>query len=128
SCGRGALPSLFRSAPAPARTTPRARAAWTARGSIPRPSFQNSNRRGQYTSACPSFEFRRLSSVDAQQESDEIADDLIGGEEEDRSQRNHHEDHDRGDRRHFLAGHPLMTSAGTQTMDKRWYIVHAYSN
>src|SRR3982074_1849737 len=25
------------------------------------------------------------------------------------------------------AGHPLM-STGTLTMDKRWYIVHAYSN
>src|SRR6476659_9085586 len=30
--------------------------------------------------------------------------------------------------RHLPARHPLMTSAGTQTMDKRWYIVHAYSN
>src|SRR3977135_1960881 len=30
--------------------------------------------------------------------------------------------------RHLFARHPLMTSAGTQTMDKRWYIVHAYSN
>src|ERR1035437_9304140 len=29
---------------------------------------------------------------------------------------------------HLVTGHPLMTSAGTQTMDKRWYIVHAYSN
>ena len=28
----------------------------------------------------------------------------------------------------FLLGHPLMTIAATQTMDKRWYIVHAYSN
>src|ERR1700745_669109 len=27
-----------------------------------------------------------------------------------------------------LARHPLMVSAGTQMMDKRWYIVHAYSN
>src|SRR5207302_3050364 len=31
-------------------------------------------------------------------------------------------------RGHIATGHPLMTSAGTQTMDKRWYIVHAYSN
>src|SRR5207244_4606430 len=30
--------------------------------------------------------------------------------------------------RHLFARHSLMTSAGTQTMDKRWYIVHAYSN
>src|SRR6266446_5262431 len=30
--------------------------------------------------------------------------------------------------RHLFARHPLMTSAGTQTTDKRWYIVHAYSN
>src|SRR5204863_8395810 len=30
-------------------------------------------------------------------------------------------------RRHLPAGRPLM-STGTQTMDKRWYIVHAYSN
>src|SRR5947208_11333388 len=29
--------------------------------------------------------------------------------------------------RHLLAGRSLM-STGTQTMDKRWYIVHAYSN
>ena len=28
---------------------------------------------------------------------------------------------------HLPAGRPLM-STGTQTMDKRWYIVHAYSN
>jgi len=30
-----------------------------------------------YTSACPSSEFRRLSSVDAEQNGDEIADDLV---------------------------------------------------
>src|SRR6202140_2708245 len=30
--------------------------------------------------------------------------------------------------RHPLARHPLMVSAGIQTMDKRWYIVHAYSD
>ena len=29
--------------------------------------------------------------------------------------------------RYLHAGHPLM-STGTQLMDKRWYIVHAYSN
>ena len=36
-------------------------------------------------------------------------------------------DHDHPLPRHLLAGRPLM-STGTQTMDKRWYIVHAYSN
>src|ERR1700733_10443820 len=30
--------------------------------------------------------------------------------------------------RHLLARHPLMTSVATQITDKRWYIVHAYSN
>ncbi len=30
--------------------------------------------------------------------------------------------------RHLFARHSLMASAGTQMMDKRWYIVHAYSN
>ena len=28
----------------------------------------------------------------------------------------------------LFARHPLMASTATQTMDKRWYIVHAYSN
>ena len=28
----------------------------------------------------------------------------------------------------YHTGHALMASAGAQTMDKRWYIVHAYSN
>src|SRR5439155_20975995 len=74
-------------------------------GSIPRPSFRSSNKRGRCTSACPWFEFRRLSSVNAEQEGDDKTDELIRGEEEDRSQRNHHEHHDGGDRR-LAAGRP----------------------
>src|SRR5205823_9398118 len=95
----------FRSAPGPARTGLQARAASIARGSIPRPSFRSSNKRGRYTSACPSFEFRRLPSVYAEQKGDEISDDLIRGEKENRSQRHHDEHHDGGNRR-LAAGRP----------------------
>src|SRR6202035_5069315 len=54
-------------------------------------------RRGRYTSAYPSVQFRRLPSVYAEQKGDEITDNLIRGEKEDRSKCHHHEHHDGGD-------------------------------
>src|SRR4029077_12536547 len=71
----------------------------------PRPSFRSWNRRGRYTSACPSFEFRRLPLMYAEQKGDEIKDNLIRGEEENRGQCHHHEHHDGGDCR-LAAGRP----------------------